>query len=132
MSGDLESRMPLPTLTRPMTPSVPRQTTTPPDEAPVKIDVEHLSFYYGSKLALSDISMQIRANLVTAFIGPSGCGEHVSADAQSDERHHPGRARRRARADRRPRRLRTRHRRRRAPAAGRNGVPALEPVPEIH
>src|SRR5581483_10001276 len=75
MSGDLESRMPLPTLTRPMTPSVPRQTTTPPDEAPVKIDVEHLSFYYGSKLALSDISMQIRANLVTAFIGPSGCGK---------------------------------------------------------
>jgi len=67
--------MPLPTLTRPMTPSVPRQTTTPPDEAPVKIDVEHLSFYYGSKLALSDISMQIRANLVTAFIGPSGCGK---------------------------------------------------------
>ncbi len=67
--------MPLPTLTRPMTPSVPRQTSTPPDEAPVKIDVEHLSFYYGSKLALSDISMQIRANLVTAFIGPSGCGK---------------------------------------------------------
>ena len=64
--------MPLPTLTRP-TPSV---RTPPPTEAPpVKIDVAHLSFYYGSKLALSDISIQIGANLVTAFIGPSGCGK---------------------------------------------------------
>ena len=66
--------MPLPTLTTRPTPSGPRNPT-PPDEAPVKIDVSHLSFYYGPKLALSDISMQIGANLVTAFIGPSGCGK---------------------------------------------------------
>lgn len=41
----------------------------------VKIDVEHLSFFYGVKRALEDISLQIQANLVTAFIGPSGCGK---------------------------------------------------------
>src|SRR5579871_3789973 len=73
MSGDLESRMPLPTLTRPT--SALQRNTTPPDETPIKIDVAGLHFYYGAKLALSDISMQIRSNLVTAFIGPSGCGK---------------------------------------------------------
>jgi len=44
-------------------------------EAPVKIDVNALNFYYGTKRALDGISIQIRANLVTAFIGPSGCGK---------------------------------------------------------
>ncbi|OFW44892.1 MAG: phosphate ABC transporter ATP-binding protein [Acidobacteria bacterium RIFCSPLOWO2_12_FULL_67_14b] len=43
--------------------------------APVKIDVDGLNFYYGSKRALDGIAVQIRANLVTAFIGPSGCGK---------------------------------------------------------
>jgi len=41
----------------------------------VKIDVEHLNFYYGTKRALEDISVKLRANLVSAFIGPSGCGK---------------------------------------------------------
>lgn len=44
-------------------------------DAPVKIDVNALNFYYGPKRALDGISIQIRANLVTAFIGPSGCGK---------------------------------------------------------
>jgi phosphate transport system ATP-binding protein len=44
-------------------------------ERPVKIDVEHLNFYYGPKRALEDISIKLRANLVSAFIGPSGCGK---------------------------------------------------------
>jgi ABC-type phosphate transport system ATPase subunit len=42
---------------------------------PPQIDVERLSFFYGSKRALEDISIGIRANLVTACIGPSGCGK---------------------------------------------------------
>jgi phosphate transport system ATP-binding protein len=46
-----------------------------PSDAPVKIDVGALNFYYGPKRALDGISIQIRANLVTAFIGPSGCGK---------------------------------------------------------
>ncbi len=46
-----------------------------PADAPVKIDVNALNFYYGPKRALDGISIQIRSNLVTAFIGPSGCGK---------------------------------------------------------
>jgi len=44
-------------------------------DAPVKIGVEGLNFYYGTKRALDGISVEIRSNLVTAFIGPSGCGK---------------------------------------------------------
>jgi phosphate transport system ATP-binding protein len=45
--------------------------TTPP----TKIRVEALSFYYGVKRALEDITIDIPANRVTALIGPSGCGK---------------------------------------------------------
>jgi phosphate transport system ATP-binding protein len=44
-------------------------------DAPVKIGVDRLNFYYGEKRALDSISIHIRSNLVTAFIGPSGCGK---------------------------------------------------------
>jgi phosphate transport system ATP-binding protein len=44
-------------------------------EAPVKIEVDHLHFYYGAKRALEDITLNLRTNVVTAFIGPSGCGK---------------------------------------------------------
>jgi phosphate transport system ATP-binding protein len=40
-----------------------------------KIRVEHLDFYYGSTLALSDISMDVQDRRITALIGPSGCGK---------------------------------------------------------
>jgi phosphate transport system ATP-binding protein len=42
---------------------------------PVKIGVDQLNFYYGTKRALDGINIEIRSNLVTAFIGPSGCGK---------------------------------------------------------
>ena len=41
----------------------------------VAIDVTGLSFFYGSKQALYDITAQFPAKQVTAFIGPSGCGK---------------------------------------------------------
>jgi len=44
-------------------------------EAGVKIDVQHTSFWYGSKQALFDVSLPIREKQVTALIGPSGCGK---------------------------------------------------------
>ena len=44
-------------------------------QTPVKVEAQHLNFYYGDKKALEDISIRIRANRVTAFIGPSGCGK---------------------------------------------------------
>jgi phosphate transport system ATP-binding protein len=43
-----------------------------PDTA---IEVEHLNAFYGSTLALKDVSLQIPARSVTAVIGPSGCGK---------------------------------------------------------
>ena len=39
------------------------------------INTENVNFYYGDFHALKDISMDIEANTVTAFIGPSGCGK---------------------------------------------------------
>ena len=50
-----------------------RKTTDGPD-VPSKIDVDSMNFYYGEKRALQDISIRIKPNVVTAFIGPSGCG----------------------------------------------------------
>jgi phosphate transport system ATP-binding protein len=44
-------------------------------EARRQIEVAKANFYYGPKQALFDISLDIRANFVTAFIGPSGCGK---------------------------------------------------------
>src|SRR3989304_6024041 len=38
-------------------------------------EVSELDFYYGSSLALSQISIQVLPNKVTALIGPSGCGK---------------------------------------------------------
>ena len=42
---------------------------------PVVFDVDDLSVYYGSHLAVRNVSMQIRQHEITAFIGPSGCGK---------------------------------------------------------
>ncbi len=41
----------------------------------VKILVNSLDLFYGEKQALKNISMEIPAKKVTAFIGPSGCGK---------------------------------------------------------
>jgi phosphate transport system ATP-binding protein len=67
----------------PDAPRTPRTLTTvvpPAREAPagatqVAIDVANLSFFYGSKQALFDITARFPAKQVTAFIGPSGCGK---------------------------------------------------------
>jgi phosphate transport system ATP-binding protein len=40
-----------------------------------KLQTKNLNFYYGSFQALHDVSMDIGANKITAFIGPSGCGK---------------------------------------------------------
>ncbi len=42
---------------------------------PIKINVLHANFFYGTNQALFDVSMQIRPRCVTALIGPSGCGK---------------------------------------------------------
>jgi phosphate transport system ATP-binding protein len=43
-------------------------------EAPM-VEIDHVSLWYGAKLALKDISMSVPKHRVTAYIGPSGCGK---------------------------------------------------------
>jgi phosphate transport system ATP-binding protein len=43
--------------------------------SPVQIHVAGANFFYGAKQALFDISLDVPARQVTAFIGPSGCGK---------------------------------------------------------
>jgi phosphate transport system ATP-binding protein len=40
-----------------------------------KIKVKNITLYYGKKMALNSISMDIHSKQVTALIGPSGCGK---------------------------------------------------------
>ena len=40
-----------------------------------KFTVENLNLYYGDFHALKNVSLNIPANKITAFIGPSGCGK---------------------------------------------------------
>jgi phosphate transport system ATP-binding protein len=40
-----------------------------------KLKVNGLNFYYGKFQAIKNVSLEIPANQVTAFIGPSGCGK---------------------------------------------------------
>jgi len=58
-------------------PEVARVASRPSEvkETPLKIRVEHLNFYYGDTRVLHDISINLNANHVSAFIGPSGCGK---------------------------------------------------------
>ncbi len=39
------------------------------------LQVENLSVYYGSFLALREVNLEIPRHKITAFIGPSGCGK---------------------------------------------------------
>jgi phosphate transport system ATP-binding protein len=41
----------------------------------IKMLTENLNFYYGTTLALKDVSLPIREHHITALIGPSGCGK---------------------------------------------------------
>ena len=41
----------------------------------IKLNTKNFSFYYGDFRALTDITMDIEKNKVTALIGPSGCGK---------------------------------------------------------
>jgi len=44
------------------------------DAKPI-IDIDNLTFYYGVKAALKNVTMSVPENRVTALIGPSGCGK---------------------------------------------------------
>jgi phosphate transport system ATP-binding protein len=61
----------------PAAPWLTRESAAPVAEVArrVSIRVEDLSAWYGAKLAITGISMDIYQNSVTALIGPSGCGK---------------------------------------------------------
>ena len=40
-----------------------------------KFTISNMNLYYGDFHALKDVSLDIQANKITAFIGPSGCGK---------------------------------------------------------
>jgi phosphate transport system ATP-binding protein len=44
-------------------------------DAPPKIEVRDLDFFYGKSQALKAVSLDMPAHAVTAIIGPSGCGK---------------------------------------------------------
>ncbi len=45
------------------------------NNAPPKIKIRNLDFFYGSFQGLKSINLDIQEGMVTAFIGPSGCGK---------------------------------------------------------
>jgi phosphate transport system ATP-binding protein len=54
-----------------------RQMERPVDESRIggTIEVDDVDFAYGNHQVLHDVSLEIQARAVTAFIGPSGCGK---------------------------------------------------------
>jgi phosphate transport system ATP-binding protein len=46
-----------------------------PEVLPTVLELQGLSFYYGSFRAVKDIDIKIPARRITALIGPSGCGK---------------------------------------------------------
>jgi phosphate transport system ATP-binding protein len=56
----------------------PRQSDRPPDKtenAAMMIDVRDLDFAYAGNQVLHNVTLEMSARAVTAFIGPSGCGK---------------------------------------------------------
>jgi phosphate transport system ATP-binding protein len=56
-------------------PAPPEQFIDSVPQKEVKVDVRNLNFFYGAAQALSNVSMGIPNNAVTAIVGPSGCGK---------------------------------------------------------
>jgi phosphate transport system ATP-binding protein len=53
----------------------PVETASPEAAANMKIKARNVDVYYGEKHAIKDLSIDIPARSVSAFIGPSGCGK---------------------------------------------------------
>ncbi len=69
------SMNPVPSINYPETLRSEEKPGKPEAGVEAKLKVSKLSFFYGNYQALHEISMQVDANRVTAFIGPSGCGK---------------------------------------------------------
>jgi phosphate transport system ATP-binding protein len=49
--------------------------TSAPVVGGTRVEIENLTAYYGSRAAVTDVSLTVLPRTVTAFIGPSGCGK---------------------------------------------------------
>src|SRR4051794_18860405 len=58
-----------------MTQPMPTPITTVSAPRDKTIEISDLNFFYGKTQSLKDVSLDIHAKQVTAFIGPSGCGK---------------------------------------------------------
>jgi phosphate transport system ATP-binding protein len=54
---------------------VPESTVPAQPTGAAVFDVQNTSIYYGSFRAVTDVSLTVHENEITAFIGPSGCGK---------------------------------------------------------
>src|SRR3982750_3357529 len=54
---------------------LPARTASAIAEAPTKIDVRNLQFFYAKAEARKGVDLTVPRNAVTAIIGPSGCGK---------------------------------------------------------
>ena len=76
----LETETPTPTAAAPrggidLRPHAVPATDQPIGDRRTALKIDHISAWYGAKLAVSDVSLDVDANSVTALIGPSGCGK---------------------------------------------------------
>ncbi len=76
----LETETPTPAAAAPHVGIDLRPHTGPVSDRPfedkrIALKIDHISAWYGAKLAVSDVSLDVDANSVTALIGPSGCGK---------------------------------------------------------
>src|SRR5580692_3303792 len=69
------TRQPYPQINLPAGANMTPDAIAPQPDTACKLSAADLNFYYGEFQALKNISMEILANQVTAFIGPSGCGK---------------------------------------------------------
>jgi len=77
-SSSLIGSRPNPPAVRPViagAPAAAKPAAKPAPASDIIVDISHVDFFYGATQALHDISLQIEARQVTAFIGPSGCGK---------------------------------------------------------
>ncbi len=52
-----------------------RKTSIEKSAEKIKVRIENVNGWYGSKRAIKDVNLDIKEKSVTAFIGPSGCGK---------------------------------------------------------
>ncbi len=74
-SADLDLRPPVAEILSPTAPLEPIVSPSEWTDEDVCLTVADLSLFYGESQALTDISMRIARQRVTALIGPSGCGK---------------------------------------------------------